>query len=98
MASTLMSITPTVTDSMQSEAVIDRSVSPTPASNSVPDLSGAPSPDMGAASTKASDWHILVVDDEPDIRKMLRDLLQFEGYTVSDAADGVFGLDQLRAS
>jgi CheY-like chemotaxis protein len=29
---------------------------------------------------------------------MLRDLLQLEGYSVSDAADGVYGLDQLRAS
>lgn len=98
MANTLMSITSAVTDTMQSEVIIDRSVSPTPASNGAPNLVGAPSPDMGAASTKASDWHILIVDDEPDIRKMLRDLLQFEGYTVSDAADGVLGLDHLRAS
>ena len=98
MASTLMSITSAVTDAMQSEAIIDRSVSPAPASNGDHDFSGAPSPATSAGSTKASDWHILIVDDEPDIRKMLRDLLQFEGYTVSDAADGVFGLDQLRAS
>ena len=46
----------------------------------------------------ASDWHILVVDDEPDIRTMLRALLQYEGYTVSDAVDGVAGLAHLRAS
>ena len=98
MARPLMSIESAVTDSMQSEVIIDRSVSSMPASNSVPDLSGAPSPDTSVGSTKASDWHILVVDDEPDIRKMLRDLLQFEGYTVSDAADGMLGLDQLRAS
>jgi CheY-like chemotaxis protein len=98
MASTLMSITSAVTDAMQSEAIIDRSVSPAPASNGDHDFSGAPSPATSAGSTKASDWHILIVDDEPDIRKMLRDLLQFEGYTVSDAADGMIGLDQLRAS
>lgn len=98
MASTLMSITPTITDAAQSDVIFDRSVSPPPASNGDPDLSAAPSPDTSASSTKASDWHILVVDDEPDIRAMLRDLLQFEGYMVSDAADGVLGLDQLRAS
>ena len=98
MARMLMSITSAVTESMQSEVIIDRSVSPTPASDRDPDLSGSPSPGMSADTTKAADWHILVVDDEPDIRKMLRDLLQFEGYTVSDAADGMLGLDQLRAS
>ncbi len=98
MARTLMSIISAVTESMQSEVIIDHSVSPLPVSNSDPELSGAPSPGMSAGSTKASDWQILVVDDEPDIRTMLRDVLQFEGYTVSDAADGVFGLDQLRTS
>ena len=52
-------------------------------------------------ATPASDSKkrkILIVDDEPDIRTMLRDLLQLEGYTVSEAADGVFGIDYLRAS
>ena len=43
-------------------------------------------------------WHLLVVDDERDIRKMLRGLLEFEDYTVSEAADGLDGLAQLRAS
>ena len=98
MARKLMSIISAVTDVMQSEEIIDRSVSPMPASNDVPNPSGSPSPGISAGTMKASDWHILIVDDEPDIRKMLRDLLQFEGYTVSDAADGVFGLDVLRAS
>ena len=32
--------------------------------------------------------HILVVDDEPDIRDVLRLLLEREGYTVSEAGDG----------
>ncbi|HEY1391111.1 MAG TPA: response regulator [Ktedonobacterales bacterium] len=98
MARTLMRITPAVTDAMEYEVIIDRSVSPAPASNGDSDLSGAPSPSMSVGSTKASDWHVLIVDDEPDIRAMLRDLLQLEGYTVSLAADGVFGLDQLRTS
>lgn len=98
MATTLLSITSAVTDTMQSEAIIDRSVSPMPASDGDPDVSGSPSPGMSAGSAKPSDWQILIVDDEPDIRAMLRDLLQLEGYAVSDAADGVYGLDQLRAS
>lgn len=100
MARTLMSITSTitVTDALQSEVIIDHSVSPLPASNDAPDVSGSPSPGMSAGATKPSDWQILIVDDEPDIRTMLRDLLQLEGYSVSDAADGVFGLDHLRAS
>ena len=98
MARTLMSITSALIDTMQSEVIIDHSVSPPPASDGDPDVSGSPSPGMSAVSTKPSDWQILIVDDEPDIRTMLRDLLQLEGYTVSDAADGVFGLDYLRAS
>lgn len=32
--------------------------------------------------------HILVVDDEPDIRDVLRLLLERQGYTVSEAGDG----------
>lgn len=31
--------------------------------------------------------HLLVVDDEPDIRSALRDILEDEGYRVADAAD-----------
>ena len=32
--------------------------------------------------------HVLVVDDEPDIRDLLREILEEEGYTVTVAADG----------
>jgi DNA-binding NtrC family response regulator len=35
-----------------------------------------------------SQSHILVVDDEPDIRELIRDILEDEGYRVSVAKDG----------
>lgn len=41
---------------------------------------------------------VLIVDDEGDIRESLRGLLEDEGYVVAEAADGVAGLDHLRAS
>jgi DNA-binding response OmpR family regulator len=41
---------------------------------------------------------ILVVEDEPDMRAVLRDNLEFEGYEVLDARDGKAGLEEaLRA-
>lgn len=36
---------------------------------------------------------ILVIDDEPGIRDVLREILQDEGYTVRDAPDGPTGLE-----
>lgn len=35
-----------------------------------------------------SDRHILVVDDDPEIRDLIRDYLTEEGFRVSEAADG----------
>ena len=39
--------------------------------------------------------HILVVEDEPEIRANLQELLQGEGYGVTVAADGAEALHQL---
>lgn len=39
---------------------------------------------------------ILVVDDEPNIRNLLSDVLSGEGYKVSVAKDGQDSLDQMR--
>ena len=36
----------------------------------------------------ASPAHILVIDDEPQVRKVLRECLAAEGYAVSEAKDG----------
>jgi|SRR5579859_3541277 len=41
--------------------------------------------------------HILVVDDDPGIRRVLGDLFVGEGYQVSEAADGAGALECLRA-
>ena len=40
---------------------------------------------------------VLVVDDEPDVLLLCRVNLEFEGYTVVQAADGIEALEQMRA-
>ena len=39
---------------------------------------------------------ILVVDDEPDIRRICRILLETGGYTVLEAATGAEAVEQVR--
>jgi len=41
---------------------------------------------------------VLVVDDEPDVLLLCRVNLEFEGYEVVEAADGVEALSQMRAT
>lgn len=41
---------------------------------------------------------ILVVDDEPSIRRTLRDILEYEDYTVEEAVDGEDALTKLRST
>jgi len=41
---------------------------------------------------------ILVVDDDPDIRDSLKEVLEDEGYTVNSVANGREALDYLRRS
>jgi CheY-like chemotaxis protein len=40
---------------------------------------------------------ILVVDDDPSVRALLRDVLEVEGHTVTDAVDGFAALRALAA-
>jgi CheY-like chemotaxis protein len=40
----------------------------------------------------------LVVDDEPDLRYILRRILERAGHTVTDASHGAAALDSIRAS
>jgi len=42
--------------------------------------------------------HVLVIEDDEDVRSMLVECLQAFGYTVSQARDGVSGLERLRAA
>ena len=40
---------------------------------------------------------ILIVDDEPEVRKVVRSVLEADGYQVAEAADGPAALSLLRS-
>jgi CheY-like chemotaxis protein len=40
---------------------------------------------------------VLLVEDEPDVRQSLREIIEEEGYRVADVADGRQALEYLRA-
>ena len=48
-----------------------------------------------AAPTKVTEAKVLLVDDEDQLRRVMRDLLERDGYTVTEARDGVEALDQI---
>ena len=48
-------------------------------------------------SDRMSRPRVLLVDDDEDVRLMTRVALTFEGFAVTEAADGVAGLDATRA-
>lgn len=50
---------------------------------------------MASASTKPT---VLIVDDEPPIRKVLTELLSMEGYPIETATNGQEALDMLARS
>src|SRR6185295_3313526 len=49
-------------------------------------------------SKRAGKHTILLVEDEESLRLVLRDLLEREGYTIVEAADGVQALDEIDRS
>jgi type II secretory ATPase GspE/PulE/Tfp pilus assembly ATPase PilB-like protein/CheY-like chemotaxis protein len=51
-----------------------------------------PSPNSAAAGSKGT---VLLVEDEDGLRKVVRDLLEREGFRVAEAPDGVQALDQV---
>jgi DNA-binding response OmpR family regulator len=48
----------------------------------------------GAQRERHRGISVLLVDDEDQLRRVMRDLLEREGYTVYEAADGVAALDE----
>ncbi len=48
-----------------------------------------------AARTSVADAKVLLVDDEDQLRRVMRDLLERDGYIVTEARDGVEALDQI---
>jgi two-component system KDP operon response regulator KdpE len=50
---------------------------------------------MGACGVSAAPVKVLVIDDEPPIRKLLRVGLTTQGYKILEAANGKEGLEQL---
>ncbi|ONG58918.1 hybrid sensor histidine kinase/response regulator [Pseudoroseomonas deserti] len=59
--------------------------------------SGAEPPADLASPRPARAGTVLVVDDEPTLRMLLRTVLEDLGYTALEAADGAGGLEHLRA-
>lgn len=43
------------------------------------------------------DQSVIIVEDDGDLRDLLRDLLESEGYVVTTASDGLDALSKLRA-
>ncbi|MBI4607809.1 MAG: GAF domain-containing protein [Candidatus Rokubacteria bacterium] len=63
---------------------------------SVPFAAAAPPP-PAAPPAQPSPARILVIDDEPEVRAMLAEILAGQGHTVSEAADGAEGLSMFQA-
>lgn len=40
--------------------------------------------------------NILIIDDEPSIRRTLKDILEYENFDIDEATDGVEGLEKIR--
>ena len=52
----------------------------------------------GHASSAARPGAILIVDDERDVRTLLAEVLEGDGYEIAAAGDGAEALDYLRAA
>jgi type IV pilus assembly protein PilB len=58
----------------------------------VDDLPGGAAP---ASAERGAGICVLLVEDEDQLRRVMKDLLEREGYTVAEARDGVQALDQV---
>jgi type II secretory ATPase GspE/PulE/Tfp pilus assembly ATPase PilB-like protein/ActR/RegA family two-component response regulator len=52
-------------------------------------------PDGADGRVGVTDAKVLLVDDEDQLRRVMRDLLERDGYSVTEARDGVEALDQI---
>jgi type II secretory ATPase GspE/PulE/Tfp pilus assembly ATPase PilB-like protein/CheY-like chemotaxis protein len=59
------------------------------------DQARAPEPPSAGARAPMQGKRVLLVDDEDQLRRVMRDLLEREGYVVIEAGDGVEALDQV---
>ncbi|MBN1873023.1 MAG: response regulator [Anaerolineae bacterium] len=59
-------------------------------------VEGLPAPEAWVTPEAVSGQRVLVVDDEPSIRALLRQVLGDAGYRVIEAADGMTALDRVR--
>ena len=50
---------------------------------------------IDGVSAEAAETKVLLVDDEDQLRRVMRDLLERDGYVVTEARDGVEALDQI---
>ena len=54
-----------------------------------------PSDGAAPAAARGAGTCVLLVEDEEQLRRVMKDLLEREGYTVAEARDGVQALDQV---
>jgi CheY-like chemotaxis protein len=57
--------------------------------------SAAPGPAPGAPKEGGSEGTVLVADDDPQMRRLVRSVLERDGFTVIEAEDGIDALDKL---
>ncbi len=57
-----------------------------------------PAPDAGAPAATAALARVLVVDDEPEIAHLMREMLEGAGYDVATAESGLVALELLEAA
>ncbi|HEU5051022.1 MAG TPA: type II/IV secretion system protein [Gemmatimonadales bacterium] len=89
------------------EAEPPRAAAPPVAAPKAPASNGYAAPDLigsfdlidelepGNGAGAPTRGKVLLVEDEEPLRKVMRDLLEREGYSVAEAADGVAALDQV---
>jgi CheY-like chemotaxis protein len=54
-----------------------------------------PAADVAGAAGRGAGTCVLLVEDEDQLRRVMKDLLERDGYTVAEARDGVQALDQV---